>query len=74
MTSRNKSRFFVFSIVAALASFLLQPTAFAAPAADTKPAQTADGQCRHYVRDHRGHPGKGVDVVKAVYVDCSRVH
>lgn len=72
MTTRNNSRVFVFAI-ASLASLLLQPTAFAAPAADAKPAQ-ANGQCRRYVRTHHGHPGKGLDVVKLVYVDCSTKH
>ena len=72
MTTRN-SRSFVLSIAAALASFLLHQTAFAAPAADVKPAQS-NGQCQHYARTHHGHPGKGVDVVKLVYVDCSTKH
>ena len=73
MTTRNKSRSFVLSIAAALASFLLQPTAFAATAADVKPAQS-NAQCQHYAHTHHGHPGKGVDVVKLVYVDCSTKH
>ena len=64
MTSRNYSRVSMFAIAAALASFLLQPTAFAAPA-------QANGQCWHYVRTHHGHPGKGIDVVERVCVDCS---
>ena len=33
--------------------------------------QSTDGLCKRYVREHPGHPGKVIDVVKVVHVDCS---
>lgn len=33
--------------------------------------QSMDGLCKRYLREHHGHPGKAIDVVKVVHVDCS---
>ena len=48
-------------------------TLFAADSTGPKQvsAQSADGLFKQQVREHRGHPGKGTDTVKVVYVDCS---
>lgn len=74
MTIRNEFRFFAFAIAASAAWLFIPVTLFAAEPTGAKQAlaQPADGQCKRYVREHHGHPGKGLDIVKVVYVDCSR--
>lgn len=78
MNTRNHLRSFLFAVTTASMSLLLQQAAFAAdPPKATAPKmsmQTMDHEkkCKKYVREHHGHPGKGVDIVKVVYVDCSQ--
>lgn len=64
MNTRNRSRYFPFAVMMAAASSVwLQP----AMAADSPTQARLDMQrCKTYVREHHGHPGKGVDVVKTV--------
>lgn len=76
MNTRNDLRSFLVAAATAGTSLLLQPVAFAADQSDVgelRPAlHTADREkpCKSYVREHHGSPGKGVDVVKVVYVEC----
>lgn len=82
MNTRNHLRSFLFAVTTASVSLLLQPVAFAADPpkpTEPKPAVQAmdhektmdhEKKCKKYVREHHGHPGKGVDVVKVVYVEC----
>lgn len=74
MTIRNEFRFFMFATAVAAAWLFIPLTLFAAESASPKQAsaQAADGLCKRYVREHHGHPGKGTDIVKVVYVDCSK--
>lgn len=64
----------LFAIITASSSLSIQPAAFAAhpPKQDARGEQRADHtrKCKKYVREHHGHPAKGTDVVKVVYVDC----
>lgn len=74
MTIRNELRFLVLAIVASAAWLFVPVTLFAAESASPKQvyAHNTDGLCKQYVREHHGHPGKGADIVKVVYVDCSK--
>lgn len=73
MTIRNELRLLVLAIAASAAWLFVPMTLFAAESANPKQVsvQNADGVCKQYVREHHGHPGKGADIVKVVYVDCS---
>lgn len=73
MTVPNELRFFVLAIAVSAAWLFVPVTLFAADSTGPKQvsAQSADRLCKQYVREHRGHPGKGTDIVKVVYVDCS---
>lgn len=64
MKTRNRFRHFPFAVmIAAALTVWLQP----AMAADSpSPAPRDMHRCKTYVREHHGHPGKRVDVVKAV--------
>lgn len=71
MNTRNRFRYlpFVVMIAAALSAWL--PPAMAAdspmPAQHHMNARDRDMHvCKKYMREHHGHPGKGVDVVKVV--------
>ncbi|HKS56528.1 MAG TPA: hypothetical protein VJS12_14645 [Steroidobacteraceae bacterium] len=74
MTIRNELRFLVLAIAVSAAWLLVPVTLFAAESAGPKQvsAQNAGALCEQYVREHHGHPGKGTDIVKVVYVDCSK--
>jgi hypothetical protein len=64
MNTRNRFRYFSFAAMMATAlSAWLQP---AMAAGLPTPADRDMHQCKTYVREHHGHPGKGVDVVKVV--------
>lgn len=80
MNTRNHLRSFLFAVTTAGISLWLQPAAFAAdppkptePKAAVKPMDH-EKQCKKYVLEHRGHPSKGIDVVKVVYVECPKKH
>lgn len=73
MNTRN--RFRLFAMTTAVMSVGLQPAAMAADPPKPTQQQLKDrdtGPCKKYVREHRGHPGKGVDIVKVVYVQCPK--
>lgn len=77
MNTRNRFRDVLFVLMITALFVGLQPAAMAAD--PPKPAQEqAKGQdrdtrlCKKYVREHHGHPGKGVDIVKVVYVPCPK--
>lgn len=83
MNARNRFREFLFASVTAVTFLGLQSAALAAdpPKADqqqTKAQEQAKAraqdrdtrQCKKYVREHHGHPSKGVEIVKVVYVPC----
>lgn len=89
MNTRNRFRDFLFASITAATFLGLQSAALAAgpPKADPQQAQEQakaqerarkqardTGQCKKYVREHRGHPdpAKGVDIVKVVYVPCPK--
>lgn len=77
MNTGNRFRFFLFALMTTAVSVWLQPTAMAAdppkPAQQQGKVQDRDTHlCKKYVREHHGHPGKGVDVVKVVYVPCPK--
>ena len=64
MNTRNCFPRFPFAVMVTVAlSVWLHP----AMAADSPTQARLDMQrCKTYVREHHGHPGKGVDVVKTV--------
>lgn len=71
MNTRNRFRPFPSALmIAAALSVWLQPAMAAdslTPARHQMDAQDRDMRpCKTYVREHRGHPGKGVDIVKVV--------
>lgn len=86
MNTRNRFRDFLFASITAATFLGLQPAAMAAadsPKADPQQAKEQEKaqeraktqdrdrrQCKKYVREHHGHPGKGVEIVKVVYVPC----
>lgn len=75
MNTRNRFRDVLWASMTAALLIGLQPAAMAADS--QKPTQQQvkdrDGRmCKKYVREHRGHPGKGVDIVKVVYVPCPK--
>jgi hypothetical protein len=85
MNARNRFHDFLFASITTVMFLGLQSAALAAgpPKADQQQAQeqakaqerakTRDrdsGQCKKYVREHHGHPAKGVEIVKVVYVPC----
>lgn len=85
MNTRNHFRDFLFASITAATFLGLQPAAMAAdpPKADQQQAKEQakaqerakaqhrdTRQCKKYVREHRGHPSKGVEIVKVVYVPC----
>lgn len=75
MNRRYSFHSVLFAVIMASSSLLIQPAVFAAdpPDQDRDNQRTADNtkkKCKKYVREHHGHPGKGIDVVKVVYVDC----
>lgn len=75
MNARNRFRYFLFAVTTAAISVWLQPVALAAdqPRPTQQQLQDRDGlMCKKYLREHHGHPGKGVDVVKVVYVQCPK--
>lgn len=78
MNTRNRFRSFLLASMTAVMFVGLQPAAMAAdppkPAQQQAKAQDRDTLCKTYVREHRGHPdrGKGVDIVKVVYVPCPK--
>ncbi|MBB6094954.1 hypothetical protein HNQ60_003841 [Povalibacter uvarum] len=88
MNTRNRFRDVLFASITAATFLGLQPViAVAQPKADQQQAQERaeaqerakaqardTGHCKKYVREHRGHPdpAKGVDIVKVVYVPCSK--
>jgi hypothetical protein len=62
MNTRNRSRHFPFAVMIATAL-----TAWLQPAMATESLTSSQHHvCWKYVREHHGHPGKGVDVVKVV--------
>lgn len=75
MTTHNILRISFAALVAAGVLPLSACVVFsAAPAPDMRFAIAArEGQqCERYVRERKGHPGKGVHTVKVVYVDCAK--
>lgn len=75
MNPRNRFRSFLLAPMTAVLFVGFQPTAIAAdpPKAAQQQAKAQDRDsplCKKYVREHRGHPGKGVDLIKVVYVPC----
>lgn len=78
MNTRNRFRFFLFAVTTAVMWLGLQPAAMAADAPKPTQPQLKDLKdrdtrlCKKYVREHRGHPGKGIDTVKVVYVPCPK--
>jgi len=77
MNTRNRFRDFLFALATAATFLALQPAALAAdppkPTQQQVRAQDRDARlCKKYVREHRGHPGKGIDIVKVVYVPCPK--
>lgn len=88
MNTRDRFRDFLFASIAAATFLGLQPViALAQSKADQQQAQERAkaqertkaqardaGQCKKYVREHRGHPdpAKGVTIVKVVYVPCPK--
>ena len=89
MNTPNRLRGFLFASMTAASFIALQPViAVAQPKADQQQTQERakasqerakaqareTGQCKKYVREHRGHPdpAKGVNIVKVVYVPCPK--
>ena len=75
MNTRNRFRYFLFAVTTAAISVWLQPAALASdqPKPTQQQLQDRDGRmCKKYLREHHGHPSKGVDVVKVVYVQCPK--
>ncbi len=75
MNTRKSLRHILFAVTTAAMSVWLQPAAMAAE--PTKPTQQQLKHsdvplCKKYVREHHGHPGKGVDIVRVVYVECAK--
>lgn len=70
MTTRNYFRYLPAAVMTAALSVWLQPAMAAdslTPAQHRMDAQDRDMHlCKTYVREHHGHPGKGVDVVRVV--------
>lgn len=76
MNTRNRFRFFPFAVMTAALSVWLQPAMAADPPKPVQQQVKAQDRdmhlCKKYVREHHGHPGKGVDIVKVVYVPCPK--
>jgi hypothetical protein len=75
MNTGKRFRYFLSAVTMASMAVWLQPAAMAAES--TKPTQQPpkvhdSGLCKKYVREHHGHPAKGVDIVKVVYVECPK--
>ena len=75
MNTPHHLRSVLVAVVAASSPLLLQPAAFAADSAKpTEPRSTIqtidrNGKCKDYILAHSGTHGKGVAVVKVMYVE-----